>query len=66
MEEAVMLDVKFTFKDGTVLDLEMTDCDVDLIFDKLWERDPIMWINNWDNIVNLDDVRHIEYRAIDE
>lgn len=58
--------VTFEFKDGGIRKMKMTDIDVDVMYDKLWGRDPILWLNTEDELINLDEVRHIKYIEIEE
>ena len=66
MIEPTMYKVTIEFKDGKILIIEMTDTDVDTMFDKLWERDPIKWMNIWEHVINFEDVRYINYVELEE
>ena len=66
MNEPIMFKVLIMFKNGNELKIEMTDLDIDTMFDKLWERDSIKWMNVWGNIINFDDVHYIEYEELEE
>ena len=44
----------------------MTDTDVDTMFDKLWGRDPIKWMNIWEHIINFEDVHYVNYKEEEE
>lgn len=61
-----MFKVTFEFKNGSTKTIQMTDGDVDDMFDKLWEREPIKWLNIWEDIINLDEVQHIYYEEVEE
>lgn len=65
MIEPTMYEVRLQFKDGAVLIIKMTDIDVDTMFDKLWERDSIKWMNVWEDIINLEEVRYIQYKELE-
>lgn len=66
MNEPKMFKVLIMFKNGNELKIEMTDLDIDTMFDKLWERDSIKWMNVWGRIINFDDVHYIEYEELEE
>lgn len=66
MIEPTMYKVSIEFKSGKVLIIEMTDTDVDTMFDKLWERDPIKWMNIWEHVINLEDVRYVNYIELED
>ena len=65
MSEPTMFKVLIIFKNGKELKLEMTDLDIDTMFDKLWERDSIKWMNVWEHIINFDDVHYIMYEELE-
>lgn len=65
MNEPTMFKVLITFKNGNELKIEMTDLDIDTMFDKLWERDSIKWMNVWEHIINFDDVHYIMYEELE-
>ena len=65
MSEPTMFKVLITFKNGNELKIEMTDLDIDTMFDKLWERDSIKWMNVWEHIINFDDVHYIMYEELE-
>ena len=66
MNEPTMFKVLIIFKNGKELKIEMTDLDIDTMFDKLWERDSIKWMNVWEHIINFDDVHYIKYKEVEE
>lgn len=66
MNEPTMFKVLIIFKNGKELKIEMTDLDIDTMFDKLWERDSIKWMNVWEHIINFDDVHYIKYEELEE
>ena len=66
MSEPTMFKVLIIFKNGKELKIEMTDLDIDTMFDKLWERDSIKWMNVWEHIINFDDVHYIKYKEVEE
>ena len=66
MIEPTMFKVLIIFKNGKELKIEMTDLDIDTMFDKLWERDSIKWMNVWEHIINFDDVHYIKYEELEE
>lgn len=66
MKEPTMFKVLIIFKNGKELKIEMTDLDIDTMFDKLWERDSIKWMNVWEHIINFDDVHYIKYEELEE
>ena len=66
MNEPTMFKVLIIFKNGNDLKIEMTDLDIDTMFDKLWERDSIKWMNIWEHIINFDDVHYIKYEELEE
>ena len=66
MNEPTMFKVLILFKNGNELKIEMTDLDIDTMFDKLWERDSIKWMNVWEHIINFDDVHYIKYEEMEE
>lgn len=66
MNEPTMFKVIIIFKNGKELKIEMTDLDIDTMFDKLWERDSIKWMNVWEHIINFDDVHYIKYEELEE
>ena len=66
MNEPIMFKVLIMFKNGNELKIEMTDLDMDTMFDKLWERDSIKWMNVWEHIINFDDVHYIKYEELEE
>ena len=47
MIEPTMYNVVIEFTNGDTITLEMTNTEVDTMFDKLWDRDQIKWINKW-------------------
>ena len=65
MNEPIMFKVLIVFKNGNELKIEMTDLDIDTMFDKLWERDSIKWMNVWGHIINFDDVHYIKYEEME-
>lgn len=65
MNEPKMFKVLITFKNGNELKIEMTDLDIETMFDKLWERDSIKWMNVWEHIINFDDVHYIKYEEME-
>lgn len=66
MNEPTMFKVLIAFKNGNELKIEMTDLDIETMFDKLWERDSKKWMNVWENIINFDDVQYIKYEELEE
>lgn len=66
MIEEELFEVTFTFKDNSTKMIEMSSSNVDTMFDKLYKRDPIMWLDIWSDIVNLNDVRFIHYKEVEE
>lgn len=66
MNEPTFFEVLIEFKNGNTLIIEMTDIDIDTMFDKMWERDPIKWMNIWEHIINFDDVRYVNYKELEE
>ena len=66
MNEPTMFKVLIIFKNGKELKIEMTDSDIDTMFDKLWERNSIKWMNVWEHIINFDDVHYIKYEELEE
>lgn len=66
MIEETDFKVEFTFKNGKEKTVIMTASDVDTMFDKLWEREPIKWMNIWEDIINLGDVSYINYDEVTE
>lgn len=66
MIEPTMFKVLIIFKNGKELKIEMTDLDIDTMFDKLWERDSIKWMNVREHIINFDDVHYIKYEELEE
>lgn len=66
MNEPTMFKVLIIFKNGKELKIEMTDLDIDTMFDKLWERDSIKWMNVWEHIINFDDVHYIKYEELEK
>ena len=65
MNEPIMFKMLIVFKNGNELKIEMTDLDIDTMFDKLWERDSIKWMNVWEHIINFDDVHYIMYEELE-
>ena len=66
MNEPTMYKVTIRFKNGKSLVIKMTDTDVDTMFDKLWGRDPIKWMNIWEHIINFEDVHYVNYKEEEE
>ena len=66
MIEPTMYKVTIEFTNGDTITLEMTNTEVDTMFDKLWDRDPIKWMNIWEHIINFEDVRYINYVELEE
>ena len=66
MNEPTMFKVLIVFKNGKELKIEMTDLDIETMFNKLWERDSIKWMNVWEHIINFDDVHYIKYEELEE
>ena len=66
MNEPTMFKVLIIFKNGKELKIEMTDLDIETMFDKLWEGDSIKWMNVWEHIINFDDVHYIKYEVLEE
>ena len=66
MIEPTTYKVTIRFKNGKSLVIKMTDTDVDTMFDKLWGRDPIKWMNIWEHIINFEDVHYVNYKEEEE
>lgn len=66
MIEETMFDVTFEFKNGDVKKIRMVSSEVDTMFDKLWEREQIKWLNIWEEIINLDAVQYIYHAKVEE
>lgn len=66
MTEENMFEVTLEHKNGRVRRIIMSESQVDYMYDKLWGRDKVMWLDVWGEIVNLDDIRYIRYIEIEE
>lgn len=66
MIEAEEFKVFIEFKNGDEIELDVTGVDVDAMFDKLWGRDTVPWINIWEDIVNLSEARYIRYYPVEK
>lgn len=66
MKEPTFFEVLIEFKNGNTLTIEMTDMDIDTMFDKMWDRDSVKWMNVWEHIINFEDVRYVNYKELEE